>query len=170
MFTGRPVAVIGGGDSAADEALVVAEHASEVVVVVRERELHAAASTRAKVSGHERIRIQAECEILEILGDSVVSGLCVRHTGTDEQTELDVEGVFIFVGLAPNTDLLASLVELDEDGRVPTTPWMETGIPGLFAAGDIRCDSPGQLVNVASDGATAAIAAHRYVESLRTWT
>jgi thioredoxin reductase (NADPH) len=167
MFAGRRVAVIGGGDSAADEALVVAEHAAEVVVVLREPELHAAASTRARVRAHERIRIQTQREPLEILGDAVVSGLRLHDVRADEEYELAVEGVFVFVGLAPNTGLLAPLVALDDNGHVPTTPWMETTVPGLFAAGDIRRDSPGQLVNVASDGATAAIAAHRYVEERR---
>jgi thioredoxin reductase (NADPH) len=168
MFAGRRVAVIGGGDSAADEALVVAEHASEVVVVVREPELHAAASTRARVRAHERIHIQTQRETLEILGDPVVSGLRLHDLRADEEYELAVEGVFVFVGLVPNTDMLSALIELDDEGYVPTTPWMETSRPGLFAAGDIRRDSPRQLVNVASDGATAAMAAHRYVEERRT--
>jgi thioredoxin reductase (NADPH) len=168
MFAGRRVAVIGGGDSAADEALVVAEHAAEVVVVLREPELHAAASTLARVLGHDRIHLRACSEPLEIRGDPVVSGMRVRDVRTNEEFDLDVEGVFIFVGLEPNTALLAPLVDLDETGCVPTTPWMETSVPGLFAAGDIRRESPGQLVNVASDGATAAIAAHRYVEIRRT--
>jgi thioredoxin reductase (NADPH) len=168
MFAGRRVAVIGGGDSAADEALVVAEHAAEVVMVIREPELHAAASTRARVRAHERIHIQTQCETLEILGDPVVAGLRLRHMRDHEESDLEVEGVFIFIGLAPNTGLLAGLVELDHNGHVPTTPWMETSVPGLFAAGDIRRDSPRQLVTVASDGATAAIAAHRYVEERRT--
>jgi thioredoxin reductase (NADPH) len=167
MFAGRRVAVIGGGDSAADEALVVAEHASEVVMVLRELELHAAESTRIRVRGHERIHIQTQKETVEVLGDSVVSGLRLRDMRTDEEYDLAVEGAFVFVGLEPNTALLASLVELDDRGYVSTSPWMETSVPGLFAAGDIRRDSPRQLVNVASDGATAAMAAHRYVEELR---
>jgi thioredoxin reductase (NADPH) len=167
MFAGRRVAVIGGGDSAADEALVVAEHASEVIMVVREPELHAAGSTRARVRAHERIHIQTQREPLEILGDPVVSGLRLHDVRAEEEYDLAVEGVFVFIGLAPNTGLLAPLVHLDDDGRVATTAWMKTSVPGLFAAGDIRRDSPGQLVNVASDGATAAIAAHRYIEERR---
>jgi thioredoxin reductase (NADPH) len=167
MFAGRRVAVIGGGDSGADEALVVAEHASEVVMVLREPELHAAESTRIRVRSHERIHIQTMKEPLEILGDSVVSGLRLRDVHTDEEYDLRVEGVFVFVGLVPNTGLLAPLVTLDDNGHVSTSPWMETGVPGLFAAGDIRRDSPRQLVTVASDGATAAMAAHRYVEECR---
>ena len=136
-------------------------------MVLREPELHAAASTRARVREHERIHVRTQSEPLEILGDSVVSGLRLRDGRTDEEYDLDVEGVFVFVGLEPNTALLAPLVELDDNGYVSTTPWMETSVPGLFAAGDIRRDSPRQLVNVASDGATAAIAAHRYVEERR---
>jgi thioredoxin reductase (NADPH) len=167
MFAGRRVAVIGGGDSAADEALVVAEHASEVVVVLRESELHAVASTRAKVLAHERIHLQTYSEPLEVVGDSVVSGLRLRDVRTNEESDLEVEGAFVFIGLEPNTALLAPLIDL-ANGYVSTSPWMETSAPGLFAVGDIRRDSPRQLVTVASDGATAAIAAHRYVEACRS--
>ena len=122
----------------------------------------------ARVLAHERIHLQTQSEPLEVLGDPVVSGLRLRDVRTDEESDLDVEGAFIFIGLQPNTGLLAPLVDLDDDGCVSTTPWMETSVPGLFAAGDIRRDSPRQLVNVASDGATAAIAAHRYVEATST--
>jgi thioredoxin reductase (NADPH) len=120
------------------------------------------------VLGHDRIHLQPYREPREIRGDTVVSGMRVRDVRTNEEFDLEVEGIFIFIGLAPNTGLLAPLVDLDETGCVPTTPWMETSVPGLFAAGDIRRDSPRQLVNVASDGATAAIAAHRYVEERRS--
>jgi thioredoxin reductase (NADPH) len=166
MFAGRRVAVIGGGDSGADEALVVAEHASEVIVVLRDAELHAAASTRAKLRAHERIHMRTHCEPQEILGDTVVTGLRLRDERTNEESELEVAGVFIYAGLVPNTSLLAPLVDLDEDGCVSTTQWMETTVPGLYAAGDIRRDSPRQLVTVASDGATAAIAADRYIATM----
>jgi thioredoxin reductase (NADPH) len=166
MFAGRPVAVIGGGDAAADEALVVAEHASEVVMICRESELHAAASTQERVQAQGRIRLLTDHEPAEILGDNAVAGLRLRHVRSRGESDLDVAGVFVFVGLVPNTSLLAPLVDLDENGCVATSPWMETTVPGLFAAGDIRRDSPRQLVTVASDGATAAIAAHRYLETL----
>jgi thioredoxin reductase (NADPH) len=166
MFAGRPVAVIGGGDAAADEALVVAEHASEVVMICRQSELHAAASTQERVQSQGRIRLLTDHEPVEILGDNAVAGLRLRHVRSRGESDLDVAGVFVFVGLVPNTSLLAPLVDLDEDGCVATSAWMETTVPGLFAAGDIRRDSPRQLVTVASDGATAAIAAHRYLETL----
>jgi thioredoxin reductase (NADPH) len=167
MFAGRRVAVIGGGDSAADEALVVAQYASEVVVVLRQPELRAVASTTERLRAHDRIHVRTQSEPLEILGGTVVSGLRLRDLRTNEEWELSVDGVFVFVGLVPTTALLAPLVDLDESGHVPTTAWMETSVPGLFAAGDIRRDSPRQLVTVASDGATAAMAAHRYVEAGR---
>ena len=117
MFAGRRVAVIGGGDSAADEALVVAEHAAEVVMVLREPELHAGrvdARQGARPTSGSIYRPRARP--LEILGDSVVSGLRLRDVRTDEEYDLAVEGVFVFVGLEPNTGLLAPLVELDDNG------------------------------------------------------
>jgi thioredoxin reductase (NADPH) len=163
LFVGRPVSVVGGGDSAADEALVVAQHASEVVMLVREAQLHAASATRARVFAHDRIRVRVRCEPIEVLGDAAVSGLRVRDLDTGETSDVEVAGVFVFVGLEPNTSLLSSIVELDETGRVVTTAHMETAVPGLFAVGDIRRDSAGYIVNVASDGATAAAAAHRLV-------
>lgn len=163
LFSGRQVIVIGGGDSAADEALMIAEHASEVLIVLRDAELRAAAATVARLESHERISIRPNCEPLEILGESTVSGLRVRDTVGGAEDVLAAAGIFVFVGLDPITSLLAGLADVDEHGRVETDAWMATRAPGVFAAGDIRKDSPGHLVNVASDGATAAIAAHRYL-------
>jgi thioredoxin reductase (NADPH) len=164
LFTGRRVLVIGGGDSAADEALVVAEHASEVVVATREGGLSAAASTAARVLAHERIVLRPHAEPIEIVGEDRVTGVRLRDVRDGELASLKVDGVFVFVGLEPNTGLLSGLVELDQHtGHVATDPWMATAVPGLFAAGDLRRDSPRQLVNAASDGATAAIAAHRFL-------
>lgn len=163
LFTGRPVVVVGGGDSAADEALAVAEHASEVTVAMRDSELRAAATTVERVLTHDRITLRPGCEPLEVLGESTVSGLRVRDLESGAEEVLETAAVFVFVGLEPNTSLLADLADLDPNGHVATDPWMATRSPGVFAAGDIRRDSPRQLINVASDGATAAIAAQRYI-------
>jgi thioredoxin reductase (NADPH) len=165
LFAGKRVVVVGGGDSAADEALTVAGHASEVVVVIRDAAMSAAAATVRRVFAHEKIIVRPGCEPVEILGESQVTGLRVRDIESGDTEELEVAGVFVYVGLDPNTSLLAELAELDGNGRVETDAWMATRSPGLFAAGDIRKDSPGQLVNVASDGATAAIAVHRYIST-----
>ncbi|MBS1891459.1 MAG: FAD-dependent oxidoreductase [Actinobacteria bacterium] len=163
LFAGRPVIVVGGGDSAADEALAVAEHAAETVIVTREARLSAAAATVERVLADERISVRPFCEPTEILGDSAVSGVRLRDVRSGAESEVEAAGVFVFVGLDPNTSLLRDLADLDESGYVETDAWMATRSAGLFAAGDLRRDSPRQLVNAASDGATAAIAAHRYL-------
>jgi thioredoxin reductase (NADPH) len=167
LFAGRPVAVVGGGDSAADEALVVAAHASDVIVLVRDDAMSACAASLDRLLASDRVRVRTRCEPVEVLGSDGVSGLVVRDTASGERSRLDVDGVFVYVGLEPKTELVASLVERDEDGRVVTNGWMETCAPGLFAAGDIRRDAPGLLVTAAGDGATAAIAADRYLRGVR---
>jgi thioredoxin reductase (NADPH) len=161
FFEGRPVAVVGGGDSAADEALVVAQYASHVTIVTRETALRAAAATRRRIEAHPRIDVLIEHEAVEILGDAAVTAVRARHTATGALLDLEVAGVFVYVGLEPNTSLLASLVELDADGRVPTGADLATSVPGLYAAGDLRRGAGGYLVNAASDGALAATSAGR---------
>jgi thioredoxin reductase (NADPH) len=163
FFTGQPVAVVGGGDSAADEALVVAQHASDVTIVTREPQLRAAEATRRKIDAHTHIRILAGAQPEAILGGETVTTLRVRNGRDGAVADLDVAGVFVYVGLQPNTALLAPLVDLDEDGRVVADAHMQTSVRGLFAAGDIRRDAGGYLVNAASDGATAAASARRLI-------
>jgi thioredoxin reductase (NADPH) len=161
FFEGRPVAVVGGGDSGADEALVVAQYASRVTIVTRETALRAAAATRRTIEAHPRIDVLTEHDAVEILGDTAVTALRTRHTETGAPLDLEVAGVFVYVGLEPNTSLLASLVELDPDGRVPTGADLATSVPGLYAAGDLRRGAGGYLVNAASDGTLAATSAGR---------
>jgi thioredoxin reductase (NADPH) len=163
LFAGQRVAVVGGGDSAADEALALAEHASATLMLVREDALHAAAATQLRVLEHPGISVRHGVEPEEILGDEQVERLRLRDTRDGVRSELDVAGVFVYAGLQPNTELVRDIVDCDDDGRVRTSAWMETDVPGIFAAGDLRVDSPRQLVNAASDGATAAIAAHRFL-------
>jgi thioredoxin reductase (NADPH) len=167
LFAGKRVVVLGGGDSAADEALAIAQYAAEVVVIPREQKMTAAAATLERIDSHERITVHPLCEPLEIIGETAVSGVRLREKSSGEELVVEAEGVFVYVGLAPNTGLLDGLAATDAGGRVETDGWMSTASPGLFAAGDIRIDSPRQLVNVVSDGATAAIAAHRYLRARR---
>ncbi|GGC48678.1 NAD(P)/FAD-dependent oxidoreductase [Chelatococcus reniformis] len=160
FFRGETVAVIGSGDSAADGALVAAKSAAEVVIVAREGKLHAAASTQARLQGASRIRIMNAHEPVEIVGqNNAVTALRLRDASAGNTFDLPVSGVFIYVGLQPNTELLAPLVDVTSTGHVVTTADMETTIPGLFAIGDIRAGFAGYVVNAASDGAVAAVAA-----------
>ena len=102
--------------------------------------------------------------IEEVLGDEVVAGVRARDLKSDETSQVELTGVFIYVGLQPNTTLLRDLVQLSEDGHVPTDNWMKTTRDGLYAVGDIRQDSARQAITSAGDGATAAIAACRYIK------
>jgi thioredoxin reductase (NADPH) len=167
FFRDQPVAVIGGGDSAMDEALYLAEVASRVTVVHRRRQFRAAAVLAERVRSHPRIAMLVDAQATAIEGGETVEALRVRAAGGEQR--LPVAGVFIYVGLRPNSSLLGDLLPLDGGGHIPVDPWMRTSLPGLLAAGDIRQHSARQFVTAAGDGATAALAAHRY---LRTgeWT
>jgi thioredoxin reductase (NADPH) len=156
LFRGKRVAVVGGGDSAFQEALTAAQFASEVVLIHR-------SEPRAQAVYVERVAAAANVvrrvgAVAEILGQDAVGGVRL-----DDGEQLDVAGLFVYVGMAPNSGWLGGAVELDRDGRVPVDLWMRSAAPGLFAAGDLRAGFPGQAINAAGDGATAAIAAHRYL-------
>jgi thioredoxin reductase (NADPH) len=163
FFTGQEVVVVGGGDSALDEALVLAEHASRVTVVHRGANLKAqhAFITRAQANG--KIAVALETVVEEIVGEQAVTGVRLRHaTGGDTRLQV-VKGVFVYIGLEPNTAFLRGVVALDSAGHIETDVMMQTSRPGIFAAGDIRKGSVAQLAAVAGDGATAAVAAFRYL-------
>lgn len=154
----RVVAVVGGGDSALQEALTLAGFASEVIIMEREGSLSAQESFRQRVEEHPKISVQLDTVVEEILGDETVSG--VRTS----DGELEAGAVFAYVGLRPNSDPLAELLELGDDGRVPTDQEMRTELPGLFAAGILRGGAACQAAGSAGDGATAAKAADRYLD------
>ena len=117
-----------------------------------------------RVRDSARISPRPNTAVAEILGDETVTGVRVRDLASGVETEVAVAGVFVYVGLEPNSEFLKGVLELDESGRVPTDVWMRTARAGLFAAGDIRRDSAAQAISAAGDGATAAIAAHRYLQ------
>jgi len=158
FFQGESVCVIGGGDSAVDEALVLTQYASEVTLYHRGETLGAQQALLDRADTAPNLRIAAGTTVEEILGEDAVSS--VRLSGGAEQA---LRGVFIYVGLEPNTSFLRGVVDLDPAGHVITDALMRTSLPGVFAAGDIRQHSVAQLVTAAGDGATAAIAAFRHV-------
>jgi thioredoxin reductase (NADPH) len=163
LFRGSQVAMVGGGDSALLETLELGGH-DVGVVLINEAEAFTGQETYARrvaESGHVEIRHRTVVE--EILGDGSVDGIQVRDLGSGESSTVAVAAVFVHIGRVPNTELLAGVVALDDHGRIATDAWMRTELPGLFAAGDVRADSAGQAVTAAGEGATAAIAAHRYL-------
>lgn len=162
FFRDQPVAVVGGGDSAADEALFLAEVASSVTVFVRDAELSAAHTLAERVLAHPKIEVRWNSTVETIEGAATVERVVVR--GTDDTAAPHAcSGVFIYVGLTPNTAAFRDVLPVDTMGHVVVDAWMRTSIPGILAAGDIRQHSARQVVTVAGDGATAAIAAARYI-------
>ena len=164
FFQGETVGVVGGGDSALDEALVLTEFASKVVVFHRGDELGAQQVLRDKVAANPKIEVRYNTTVDEVLGGGAVEGISITDVESGETSRVDLSGLFIYVGLDPNSSCLDGLLELDGGGHVPTDVWMRTPLPGLLAAGDVRQGSAAQLVASAGDGATAAIAAQRYVK------
>jgi thioredoxin reductase (NADPH) len=166
LFAGQTVAVVGGGDSAAQEALALTEYAARVVVLHRGAALSAQQTYRQRLLEHPAVEVHYGITVEEVLGDQSVSGVRVRDASSGAERHLELAGLFVYVGLQPNTDFLRHLDVLDLTRRLSTDIWMRTALPGLFAAGDVRADSAGQAITAGGDGATAALAAHRYLLNL----
>jgi thioredoxin reductase (NADPH) len=164
LFRGKPVCVIGGGDSAVDEALTLAPHAAQVTIVHRGEALSAKQALLARLAGEKNIEILLNTTAEEIEGESAVTGVRLKDRAGQSRS-LETRGVFVFVGLEPNTAFLGGVVKLDAAGHIETDMLMRTSVEGIFAAGDIRKHSVAQLASVAGDGATAAVSAFRYVKS-----
>lgn len=163
FFRDRTVAVIGGGDAALDEALFLTRYASRVMVVHRRDRLRASAILQERARANGKIAFVWDTVVEEILGETEVTGARIRNVATGETSILDVAAVFVFIGLTPNTGYLRGTLPMDGGGHVIVNDWMETAVPGIFAAGDIRANSARQVVTAAGDGATAAIRADRYI-------
>ena len=163
FFIDQRVCVVGGGDSALQEAITLTEFASKVDVFCRSSSLHAQQTLQDQITGHEKIQVHLNVEVQEIHGEGVVDGISLLKTLSGESTRVNLDGVFIFVGLTPSTDYLRNLLETDESGHIKTDINLQTSEKGIFAAGDIRANSASQLISSAGDGATAAINAKKYI-------
>ncbi|HUY04105.1 MAG TPA: FAD-dependent oxidoreductase [Rhodocyclaceae bacterium] len=167
FFKMRDVCVVGGGDSALDEALALARHARQVAIIHRGRAFAAQQCLVDRVSATDNVEVILETEVQEILGEKTVSSVSLRNLRTGEVSIRQAEGVFIYVGLTPLTSFLSGLLRLDATGHIETDVMMRTSLVGVFAAGDIRAGSVAQLAAAAGDGVTAAVSAYRYVLGLR---
>jgi thioredoxin reductase (NADPH) len=160
MLRGAKVVVVGGGDSALQEALTLVSHVSGVVLLHRGEALSAQAAYRGRVLGEPRIEIRYRTEVEEILGSEVVTG--VRTSAG----VVEASAVFVYIGLAPNIAFLNGRLPLDERGSIKTDGSFGTRAAGIFAAGSVRAGWPGRAAGSAGEGAAAAVAAHRYLERL----
>jgi len=163
FFRERPVAVIGGGDAAITEALHLARFASETTVVHRRDQLRASRILQERAFAEPAVSFLWDSVVEKIDGGDFVERLRLRNIRTGEPFTLDVTGVFISVGFRPDTGYLKGIVLLDDNGHVVTNEKMQTGVPGILAAGDIRHNSARQAITAAGDGATAAIYAEEYL-------
>ncbi len=163
FFKDQVCMVVGGGDAALDEGLFVTRYASKVYIVHRRDTLRASAILQERAFANPKIEFIWDTVVEEVLGNREVTGARLRNVKTNEERTLDLSGLFVFIGLHPNSGLLEGLVPLDAGRHAKVDLWMRTPVPGLFVAGDVRADAARQLVSAAGDGATAAIAADHYV-------
>lgn len=165
LYNEKTVGVVGGGDSALQEALTLANYAASVMIFTQEESFDAQFSYVQRALSQPKIEARHRTAIEAVLGDEVVSGVRVRDLQSNELFQIDLAGLFVYVGMKPNTVFLKDLLRLSDSGHVPTDGWMRTEREGLYAAGDIRQDSAAQAITCTGDGATAAIAAYRYIKN-----
>ena len=170
FFTDLEVFVVGGGDSAVEEAMFLTKFARKVTIVHRREELRAAKSIQEKAFKNPKLNFMWNTTIEEIKGDGVVESCTFKNLVTGEVTEYTADeedgtfGIFVFVGYKPLSDLYKGQIKMDPTGYIPTDDNMKTNIPGVFAAGDIRVKSLRQVVTAVADGAIAAVQAEKYIE------
>ena len=165
FFRGQEIAVVGGGDSALEEATFLTRFASSVTIVHRRGTLRASKIMQQRAFANEKIRFAWNTEVLEVLGEDRVLGLKVRDTLTGDENILDVTGVFVAIGHVPNTTLVTHQLDLEDNGYVRTGLGSFTNVEGLFAAGDVQDHVYRQAVTAAGSGCIAAIEAERWLEA-----
>lgn len=162
-FTGQVVAVAGGGDSGISEGLYLAKLASKVIVIELKPKLGATAILQERAFANSKVEVRCGTKIEAIVGDTKVRSLKLLDIENRRESNLDVDGVFIDVGLDPNTEYLNGQIPLDSDGQILVNDKMETQVSGVFAAGDIRHNSARQVVTAVGDGAMAGLSAEKFV-------
>lgn len=165
FFRGRAVAVVGGGDAALEDAIFLARMCEKVYIVHRRDKLRGAKRLQERLQALENIEFVWNSETVAIEGDAQVEALRLRQTKTGEERRLDVEGVFIAVGIAPESELYAGQLELDEQGYIRADESGQMSVPGVFAAGDVRTKALRQILTAASDGANCVASAERYLQA-----
>lgn len=170
FYRNRDVVVVGGGDTAIQEALFLTHFAKKVTVIHRRDRLRAAAILQKRAFAEKKIEFVWKAKLAEVAGTEFVTGVKVADVDSGKITTIDAEGVFIFVGRTPNTELFHDIVNVDKGGYIMTDDNMRTSAPGIFAAGDCRAKLFRQVVTAAGDGANAIYSAELYVDELKGQT
>ncbi|MFP4466696.1 MAG: thioredoxin-disulfide reductase [Candidatus Goldiibacteriota bacterium] len=167
FYKGEEVVVVGGGDTAVEEAVYLTRFAEKVSIIHRRDKLRAAKSIQDKAFANDKISFIWDSVVEEITGETGVEGLKIKNVKTGDISEIKAAGVFVFVGLLPNTDFLKGMLEMDEMNYIKTDADMKTSAAGIFACGDCISKSFRQAITACGDGATAANSAEKYIESLK---
>ena len=166
LFRDKAVAVVGGGDTAVTDALSLSKFVSSVKVIHRRNQLRASKVLQRKAQTEPKIEFIWDSVVTEVKGKEKLTDLVLKNTKNGIISLLAVDGVFVAIGLVPNTEYLRGVLPLDEGGYIITTELMETTVPGIFAAGDIRHNSVKQAIVAAGNGAVAALSAEWFIDSL----
>ena len=165
FFRGQPIVVIGGGDSAMEEATFLTKFASHVTIVHRRDKLRASKIMQDKAMKNDKISFRWNSRVEEVLGDDVVTGLRLRDVVTNDMATLDCKGVFVAIGHTPNTQLFRGQIDTDANGYIQTSHGTATNVPGVFAAGDVQDPHYRQAITAAGTGCMAAMDAERFLEA-----
>ncbi len=166
FFRDKRIVVVGGGDSALEEALFLTKFGDTVTVVHRRKELRASKIMQDRAFRNEKIAFRWDSVVVDVLGDDRVAGLRIRDVNTGEESDLPADGVFVAIGHAPSTELFTGQLETDEAGYLVTRDGTKTNVPGVFACGDVQDHVYRQAVTAAGSGCMAAIEAERHLSSL----
>jgi thioredoxin reductase (NADPH) len=165
FFKNKDVAVVGGGDTAMEEAIFLTRYASHVTVIHRRDSLRASKIMQDRAFKNPKISFIWDTDVIEVLGDDAMTGLRLRNVKTGEESVLPVQGLFLAIGHKPNTDLFRDVIDMDKAGYIVPVEHTMTNIPGVFAAGDVTDHRYRQAVTAAGDGCRAAIDLERWLES-----
>lgn len=164
FYKGQDVAIVGGGDTAAEEATYLSKICNKVTMLVRKDEMRASKAMQHRVTNTKNIDLRYNTEIDEVLGEQVVEGLRMKNNQTGEKETIDITGLFIAIGHKPNTDIFKGQIDMDNTGYIVTKPkTTETNIPGIFASGDVQDKEYRQAITAAGTGCMAALDAERYL-------
>ena len=167
FYKNQDVAIVGGGDTAIEEATYLAKICNNVTMLVRKDHFRASKAMQNRLSNYKNIKVLFNHEVIEVMGENVVDGIKIKNNLTNDLSKLEITGLFIAIGHSPNTDIFKGIVDMDDSGYIITDKIStKTNIPGVFAAGDVQDKDYRQAVTAAGTGCMAALDAERYLQEV----